>query len=157
MKKKITLALSALCFASLVIFSGCVDSESIATNQIEDSKGLYIQLEWSTGSSATFALEEANLSLGLFKGDIEVESSLREFAFEEVRLTGLLSDGAYRVAVKVDSARKNTDFTVYMIGQESESFISHTGSFSLADAAQKLELPQFLTIQKRGSRYTIFK
>lgn len=146
-----------LCAAAALGLTCCGEEEKLPAGEIEDSKGLKLQLEWTTGGSATAALNEADLDLVLYKGDIEVDQSKRSSSFEEVELSGLLADGEYRASIKIYSAEKKADFELFVVGQNSETSLEYTGSFTVSDASIKAEYPDFVKITKKGTRYTIVK
>ena len=143
-------------FAALILTTSCgEEEEQLPDNVIEDEAGLVIQLEWTTGGSVSNSISDTDLELFLYKGDTKVDGSERSTDYEDVELSGLLADGEYRVQINVFSIEKATDFTLFVIGSESERSVEYTGSFGVDE--DDAFFPEFVTIVKAGETYTISK
>ena len=137
-----------------ISFMGCGDEEDpLPPGTIVDSRGLVIELEWSTGGSFSDAIDAADLELRLKTGGETLESSTRSTSFEEVTLSGFLADTNYDIEVDVFSISENVTFTVFVKGVEAETTLEYTGSFTSDDAGASF--PDFLTITKSGDTYTV--
>lgn len=147
------------CIIALSFLVACGDSDEpeLSENEILDDSGLVIILEWTTGGSATKAVEDVDLDLTLLVGDEEVDDSSWSTSFEEVELSGLLADAEYRVQIVAYRTDAASDFTLYVEGKASNTTLEYTGSFSAADGDNEASFPDFVKIKKEGKKYTVLK
>lgn len=143
-------------FLSLLITAvfacSTTEEETLPDNVIRDSEGLVIELEWSTGSSATQAQNDADLELFLLKDTDQIESSTGYFSFEKVDIKDIYADGTYLVQVKYYSGDVAVDYTLYLKGGSSSESINYTGTFRADDEGLSVD---YLEVQKTGDKYTI--
>ncbi|MFA0964782.1 hypothetical protein AB9P05_23440 [Roseivirga sp. BDSF3-8] len=153
MRKLLTMMLLPM----LVFVAACgssEDEEPLPANEISDTEGVSIVLEWSTGGSNTQSLDDVDLDMVLMKGTTEVDESSRISSFEDVTLEPIFADGEYSVDLEYYSGSVNVSFTVYVIGINSSRTLEYTGSFS-ADEGGNASWPGFLTITKTGDTYSV--
>lgn len=138
---------------SMLVLSSCSkdDKDPTPANEIRDDEGLTIELEWSTGGSVSQSQEDQDLDLFLYKGTTLVDGSASVSSFEEVGLSGLLSDGDYKVSMEVFDEHA-ANWTVYIKGTKSNTTKTYTGSVSTSDYGATIEV---LTLNKSGNKYTI--
>lgn len=138
-------------------FSACSsdDGPSVAANEILDTEGLTIQLEWSTGGSTTQALQDIDLDLGLVLEQEEIDASVNFLSFESVSIRNFFADGDYTVAVEYFSGDKDVTYTLFISGQTDDSnsrVLEYEGQFSAGDEDAIIN---DLTITKEGNRYSV--
>lgn len=154
MKRIKSIVLATLVAAVSVQFSACTSDEEVGpANEINDSKGINIQLEWSTGRSATQSLSEADLDLYLMlKGD-DVQSSNTYAQFESVGIPSFFTDGSYVVSVAYAEGNRALDYSLYVSGaSEGSKEILYEGVFAASDEGAEID---DITITKVGNKYTI--
>ncbi len=140
--------------ALVVIITSCsTEKEAVLPdNVIQDSEGLVINLEWSTGGSATKAQGDADLELYLYKGESEISSSTSSYSFEEVRINNIYSDGSYLIKVEYYSGGMPLTYTLYLRGGSQSESTSYNGSFYANDEGLVIE---YLKIIKTGEKYEV--
>ncbi|GAA5041664.1 hypothetical protein GCM10011506_43480 [Marivirga lumbricoides] len=139
------------CLIIAVFACSSTEEETIPDNVIIDSEGLIIDLEWSTGGSATQATTDADLDLFLTNGTKDLKSSVGS-SFEQVDIEDIYSDGSYTITVEYYRGSKAVDYTLYLRGGSSSESIKYTGTFRSDDAGLSVT---YLEIAKVGDRYTI--
>lgn len=147
----------ALCLAS-AFFLSCSsdDDEKLPDGVIEDSSGLSFTLEWTTGSTSTQALEDADLDIYLYNSDDDlVSGSQSSQDFETMELSHLLADDEYYVTIYPFTVDANTTFTLYVEGTNSGTSYSYSGTFTSSDDENGSYYPDFINIVKSGNTYTI--
>ncbi|MGB3181919.1 MAG: hypothetical protein WBB45_11045 [Cyclobacteriaceae bacterium] len=154
MRKLFTLMVLPL----FVFMAACsTDSEDVTpSNEIVDSKGVEISLEWSTGGSTSQSLNEVDLDLYLFKDANEISSSETGSSFEDVAINAVYADGEYDVDVEFYSGTTGATFTVFVTGIETQTSIEYTGSFDASEAGNTV-WPDFIKVTKTGDTYTVSK
>lgn len=135
-------------------FFACTSSEEIGpANEINDSQGLNIQLEWSTGSSTRQSLSEVDLDLFLLLQNDEVEHSGYYSQFESVAIENFFTDGEYAVNVAYVVGNKALDYTLFVSGaSEGGKEILYEGVFAATDQGGEIT---DITITKKGNKYII--
>lgn len=154
MKRIKNTLLIALTTSLYVSFSACTSQEEVGpANEIIDSEGLRIQLEWSTGSSSTQSLSEADLDLYLMLQNNEVETSEAYTQFESVGITNFYTDGSYVVTIAYVEGRKALNYTLYVSGaSENSKEILYEGVFAAGDEGSEID---DITITKTGNKYVV--
>ncbi len=127
------------------------EDEALPDNVISDSEGLVIDLEWSTGGSASKAQSDADLELYLLKGSDEIDSSAGTL-FESVDLRDVYADGTYLIQVEYYRGNVDVDYTLFLSGDSSTESVEYTGTFRSDDMGLVVD---YLEVQKSGDTYTI--
>jgi len=141
---------------SMLTLSSCSkDDDKTPANQISDSEGLVISLEWSTGSTPEQAKSDVNLDLYVrvgVDGDVMAESSVSSNEFESLEFLGAdHTDGDYNVQFLVWDEVPAT-WTLKVKGKSSTKVKTYTGNIVSGDL-NSAKRP--LTIKKSGNKYTI--
>lgn len=127
------------------------DTEPVPANVVNTSEGLTIELEWTTGGTTSDAKANADLDLFLLKGETKVATSA-SYSFESVLVQDVYADAEYVVRVLGYEVAKNTNYTLYVKGDDEGELKSYEGVFNAGDT----DLPvDFLKIRKSGTTYTI--
>jgi len=150
MKKYILIFLT---IASINFISCGEEEDPLPPDTIIDSRGLTVELEWSSGGSFTDAINAADLELRLLTGGESIDASTSSTRFESVSLSGFLADANYDVEVDVFSISEDVSFSIFVKGVDSETTLEYTGSFNASD--EGASFPDFLTITKAGDTYTV--
>ena len=147
--------ISALLAAVFIMqLSACTSEEEIVPeNEINDSRGLTIQLEWNTGGSATQSLSDVDLDLYLTLQGEEVAYSESFSRFESVDLMNYYADGTYTVTVAYVGGEKALTYTLYVSGASEDSKeVLYEGLFAAGDRGSEIN---DLVIIKDGDQFTI--
>lgn len=141
-----------LLLATLVFLfiSGCDDDDELIRDTITSQEGLIIDLEWTTGGSASQAIADVDLDLLLTSGIDEVDFS-EGLEFEQVRIENFYRDGSYILSVTYFEGFSNVDFSVFLRGTNSSSNIVVESSFSANEEGLTID---YLEIIKSGTTYT---
>lgn len=151
--KKIIIAFPALfVLLAVTVLNACEDDQKEPSNRITDSKGLSIDLAWTTKSNVPAALIEADLDLDVLNGDGEVLSSYNSEEFEHVDLTSLFDDGAYTVKISLYDISKRSDYTLKITGAANGKTFKVSGSFNADDIQPIVSI---LKITKAGEQFTL--
>ncbi len=148
--------MKSLKFALIVLtllpfITACDDNDQLPRDTINSPNGLIIDLEWTTGGSATQALDEVDLDLLLTSGvDLVDESESADF--ERVRIENFYRDGSYILSITYFDGISNVDFSVFLRGTSSTSNIVVESSFSGNEQGLTID---YLEIVKSGTTYTI--
>lgn len=152
MRKLFTLmVLPVLAF---MVACGETSEDPKPSNEITDTQGVTISLEWSTGGSASQSLNSADLDLYLLKDASEIESSEYASSFEDVSINSVYTDGTYGIDIEFYSGTSDVDFTLYVTGKDSQTTLEYTGSFDASEAGNTI-WPDFVQITKSGNTYTV--
>ena len=160
MKNRFLVKLFSVALLSVSLIS-CKKEDDENSNQITDSAGVKIALNWSLndGSSATAG---ADLDLFLYKGtDMtnEIDFSDMTTSFEEVQLTAGQPDGDFTIAVDhfdIDAGQVGK-FNVKVTGLTSgstDTYDINDFAFAASDEGEKNAV---VRIKKQGNTYTITK
>lgn len=121
------------------------------TNVIKDSKGLSIDLKWTTNSNEATALTQADLDLDILDSEGEILSSYNKSEFEHVDLTSLFDDGTYTVRVSLFEIHKASNYTLSITGSTTGANFKATGALK-DDAKPSIDV---LKIVKSGNQFTM--
>lgn len=155
MKTILKTLLGIIFLTTVVFFTSCSGPADDATpsNVINDSEGIKIDLEWSTGGTGIDALEEADLDLRIYKGGTKVLWSEKGSSFERIGFNpDLYADGVYTVTIFLYSNDEHTNYTATVNGISVSNPYTFTSTFAAEETQREIEA---LTITKAGSRYTI--
>ena len=144
-----------LLFNAVITLSACTDPiETTPDNIINDSNGVKITLEWSTGGSITNSIEEVDIDLDLSLGSVIVDESSNSFSFENVTLDSFFADGIYDLNLYYYSGTSSVDYTIYIVGASPDvtRTLEYKGVFSATDKGITIT---DLTIKKTGNKYVI--
>ncbi|UII24615.1 hypothetical protein LVD15_14920 [Fulvivirga maritima] len=137
---------------SFLILISCGESEDkLPDNVIENSEGIIIDLEWSTGGSSAQSLEDADLELYLYKGTEEIASSAG-YGFEDVSILSYYGDGAYTIKVELYNSKDRVDYSLYLNGIDANENMLYESYFLSSDKGAVVD---YLRVVKDGNRYTI--
>jgi hypothetical protein len=147
---------SSMLTLSVVIFlSSCggKDEDSSPANTIDDSSGIKVDLDWTTGGSVNDALVEADLDLWIYKNQTKVLDSSHGGSFERIEFDpDLYADGTYNVVVYLYSNSKQVNYNVTVNGVTVSKPITTSSTFAAEEESHEVDL---ITIVKSGSKYTI--
>lgn len=144
-----------LLFNVLISLSSCSDPvEATPDNIINDSEGIKITLEWSTGGSSTKSIEDVDIDLNLSLGSVIVDESANSFSFENVTLNPFFADGTYDLNLYYYAGTSAVDYTIYIIGNSPDvtRTLEYNGVFNATDNGITIT---DLTIKKIGNKYVI--
>lgn len=128
------------------------DTEPAPANVLNTSAGLTIELEWTTGSTTSDAIANADLDLYLIKGGQEISDSDNSYSFESISIPDVYADAEYLIQVEGYRVSKNTNYTLYVKGDDEGELKTYTGVFNAGDSELEVD---FLKIKKSGFTYTI--
>lgn len=138
---------------SVAMLGACSgDTEPVPANVVNTSAGLTIELEWTTGGTTSDAITNADLDLYLIKGGQEISDSDNSYSFESISIPDVYADAEYLVQVEGYRVYKNTNYTLYVKGDDEGELKTYTGVFNAGDTELEID---FLKIKKSGSTYTI--
>lgn len=153
MKKYPKVALTVLFLTTLIIFSGCGEDEKLPSNVIEDSEGIKVDLDWSTGGTPTDALNDTDLDLRIYKGGAKVLWSETGSQFERIEFDpDLYADGVYTVVIYLFSTDENVSYTATINGINVSKPYEFNSTFGAEDESREVSA---VTITKKGNKYTI--
>jgi hypothetical protein len=138
---------------TIVWLSACGDPEPSPSNEIKDSQGIKIDLDWTTTGSTNDALTDADLDLYVYKGGVEVLASEASFAFERITFDpNLYADGEYTIKVYSFKVSKNANYVVTVNGNSVDKPYEFTSNFVANDTDRFVAT---LTVTKTGNKYTV--
>jgi hypothetical protein len=113
-------SLSAAIF-SFALFAQTPGNNSVnePENVIVDSRGLSIDLKWTTNKNDASALTDVDLDLDVLVSGVEIRSSYNKSDFEHLDLTSPLADGTYVIQISPFEIYKKGSYTVSITGATS--------------------------------------
>ena len=154
----LTLTSALLLFSAVIVLNSCSKDDEVPANVIEDAQGLSVDLEWTTGGSATQATDDYDLDLKLYNEDNDlIDESTSGSEFETMgEFFTVLDDGEYTVAIRVYSVDEDVtadaDYTITVDGVSVNKPQVFEGSISPEDENDYINL---VTITKAGNKYTV--
>jgi hypothetical protein len=150
---KILMRSSSIFFLSVLLYTlqSCSGPDPVDAREINDSEGLNIDLEWTTGGSLAQSKDDVDLDIRLLKGTTVVDQGFT-LSFEHVELKNIYADGEYSLKIDVATANAGSTYKVYVSGINSSEKKEYQGTTTTSDEGATIE---FLTIRKTGSRYII--
>ncbi|EMR04626.1 hypothetical protein [Cesiribacter andamanensis] len=118
---------------------------------LSSHQGLIIQLEWTTGGSASQALYETDLDLYLDLGSTPIAASESLRQFEEVHLRDVYRDGTYDIYIGAIDVSRTTDYELNIFAPNGSTIHRFTGYFNRGEQGEV----HYLRIRKQGPYYTL--
>ena len=138
--------------ALLFVTAGCEKEEVGPRMLIEDTDGLDISLEWSTGRSIEQAKDEINIDLYLIKGRRTIQASVTS-DFEYIELLSNEADGEYDLRVRYTNITRRGTFLFNINGKSRGRTLRFSGE------VHPIEQSEFQTallrIHKSGDEFSI--
>ena len=157
--KKNLFALILLSTATITLFS-CKKNNDIPANEITDSQGLNVKLNWSL-TDGTDAIAGADIDYHIYKGVGAGKESSPQLSgnnsgsFEDENFLGTLADGDYTLEIEYFEITKGGKFNVVFKAIESDKSYSFSeNAFTTSSAGQSVD---FIKITKAGTKYTVSK
>jgi hypothetical protein len=156
--KNTSLKIALIAFITVSFFSCRKDKETIPVNEITDSQGLDIQLNWSMNDGSD-AIAGANLNFYIYKGvgpskeATDVLNGSSSTSFEDKNFF-TMPDGEYTLEIYYSSIVKDGKFNLILKGSEKTYSLNDNNFTTTKNNQAKFD---FVRITKSGTKYTITK
>jgi len=129
-------------------------SAASAINNITDSKGINIQLEWTDalGSTAN-GLNNVDLDMYLLLGFDTLSRSIEENSFEELQLEDHFLNLSYDLYVDYFSGKDIAFFDLFISGQSNPQEVLKIEGIVQPDSV--MQLTKLVSIYKNNDTYTV--